>query len=475
MSAPEITVMSAPGFEITPEIAEAGRRYGAVYRAAPDLCDADQILAFIIRNSMRSKREGSVGGVGEYFENGKLDADQLERTMSGLNLPPDCKVLEFASGYGRVSRHLKHLSLTAADIHSDAVDFLNERIGVQAVRSTQIPEHFDPGALYDFIFVLSFFSHLPDAVFGRWLGKLTSLLRPGGKLLFTTHGEAAGEKSKILRDCLDSSSGYGFLPDATDQPQLESALYGSSIVTPSYVIPQIYRHTDARIESFAQARWWVLQDEWIISARPAEVSAHGRTRKGQTTKTQLTGESAILAKANTALAANVASLGTLLNSMTVTNGQLEAKLGRMTASRDQLQAELDHVTASRDLFEAELGRVIASRDLFQAELGRMTASRDLFEAELGRMTASRDLFQEELARMTASRDLFQDELGHMIASRDLFQEELGRMTASRDLFQEELGRMTASRDLFQEELGRMTISRDQFQAELDRVIGSRDQ
>jgi hypothetical protein len=123
--------------------------------------------------------------------------------------------------------------------------------------------------------VLSFFSHLPDALFGRWLAQLTSLLNPGGKLLFTTHGETAGQKTKVLGDALDSSSGYGFVP-SSDQPQLESAVYGSSIVTPSYVIRQIYWHTDARVESFFPARWWMLQDEWIISMLPAPKRRNGK-------------------------------------------------------------------------------------------------------------------------------------------------------------------------------------------------------
>jgi len=268
MHSPEATVTGRFAIEITPELVEAGRLYGAAGRTSPDLCESDQLLAYIIRNSARSKSEGPVGGVAEYFENGKADANQVDRTMSRLNLPPHCKVLEFASGYGRVSRHLKHLQLATVDIHADAVEFLNKRIGVHAVRSTQIPENFNPGTLYDFIFVLSFFSHLPDALFGRWLAQLASLLNPAGKLLFTTHGETAGQKIKVLGDALDSSSGYGFLP-YSDQPQLESAIYGSSIVTPSYVIRQIYRHTGARLESFFAARWWMLQDEWIISALPA--------------------------------------------------------------------------------------------------------------------------------------------------------------------------------------------------------------
>jgi len=257
--------MNRQAIEITSEISAAAEL--SALGASPALHPNDHLLAYIVRYSARTKAVGPRGGVSEYFENGKKDAEQIQTVMSKLNVGSDSKILEFAAGYGRVSRHLAHLDMTCADIHTDAVEFLTNKFGVSAIKSSDEPEKFDPSETYDFIFVLSFFSHLPDKLFGRWLARLSSLLRPNGKLLFTTHGEVAGRTIPILGAVLQPDTGYGYLSDATDQPDLEAEVYGSSITTPIYIIRHIYQtEKPMTLISFSLASWWALQDEWIVSA-----------------------------------------------------------------------------------------------------------------------------------------------------------------------------------------------------------------
>jgi SAM-dependent methyltransferase len=257
--------MNRQGIEITPVILAAAQQ--SALGASPALHPNDHLLAYIVQFSARSKASGPGGGVSEYFENGKKDAEQVQAAMARFNVGRGSKILEFAAGYGRVSRHLAHLDMTCADIHPDAVEFLANEIGVRAVQSSDDPDKFHPAETFDFIFVLSFFSHLPDKLFGRWLSRLSRLLRPNGKLLFTTHGEAAGRTIPILAAALQPDTGYGYLRDATDQPDLDADVYGSSITTPVYVIPQIYRtETPTMLVSFSSACWWALQDEWVVSA-----------------------------------------------------------------------------------------------------------------------------------------------------------------------------------------------------------------
>jgi SAM-dependent methyltransferase len=252
------------GIEITPEILAAAEL--SALGASPALHSSDNLLAYIVEFSARSKAIGPSGGVAEYFENGKQDADRIRSVMSRLNVSNDSKILEFAAGYGRVSRHLTQLNMTCVDIHADAVEFLAKEIGVSAIQSDDDPDKFDLSETYDFIFVISFFSHLPDKLFGRWLSRLSCLLRPGGKLLFTTHGEQAGRSIPILADALQADTGFGYLRYATDQPDLDADVYGSSIATPVYVIPQVYQtKIPTTLISFSSASWWGVQDEWIIA------------------------------------------------------------------------------------------------------------------------------------------------------------------------------------------------------------------
>jgi SAM-dependent methyltransferase len=239
-----------------------------VFGAATALHECDHILSYIVRYSSRSASQGPEGGLQDYFEGGKRDALMVEALMSKLGLQPDSSVLEFAAGFGRVTRHLTHYKLTACDIHEEAVRFLQQEIHVKAIPSTTNPNEFALRNRFDFIFVLSLFSHLPANLFGLWLSRLTELLVPGGYLMLTTHGEAAGKKVKALGDVLDNESGFGFLPNS-DQGDLTPEVYGSSIVTPKYVIERVFHGTKARIASFSPGVWWDLQDEWVIRSDPA--------------------------------------------------------------------------------------------------------------------------------------------------------------------------------------------------------------
>ena len=139
-----------------------------------------------------------------YFSGGLSDASQamraLERSMP-LASDRKLKILEFAAGYGRVARHagtvFSDYDYTASDIHPEAVEFLKTSFGIEARLSSHEPEDLSIGGDYDFIFVLSLFSHLPDRSFARWLKTLYSMLSNQGLLLFTVHGDFARKKHPV--------------------------------------------------------------------------------------------------------------------------------------------------------------------------------------------------------------------------------------------------------------------------------------
>ena len=89
------------------------------------------------------------------------------------------KLLEFASGYGCVTRHLKKnpaYDVVSCDIHPQAVDFLSSRLKVKAIQSVHTPEEFATVDKFDVAFATSFFSHMPKSSFGRWLKALYNSL-----------------------------------------------------------------------------------------------------------------------------------------------------------------------------------------------------------------------------------------------------------------------------------------------------------
>ena len=100
-------------------------------------------------------------------------------------------ILDFASGYGRLTRFLVLETdpdkIWVSDIKEQANDFQEKQFGVHGVSSTYIPEEFKPGRKFDLIFVASLFSHLPEDTFRRWLKVLFDLITDRGVLAFTVH------------------------------------------------------------------------------------------------------------------------------------------------------------------------------------------------------------------------------------------------------------------------------------------------
>lgn len=103
------------------------------------------------------------------------------------------RLLDFGSGYGRVSRHLQALFPNAerffVDIDEDASGFCADRFGGVAVPSTRDFDRLDlPGNL-DLIWVGSVFTHVTFTRMEQLFRSLAERLAPGGTLVATFHGE----------------------------------------------------------------------------------------------------------------------------------------------------------------------------------------------------------------------------------------------------------------------------------------------
>jgi len=195
---------------------------------------------------------------GKYFGGGQHDAKMLLESAERINLKiANSKILEFASGYGRVTRHLAGISnnYIASDIHPEAVKFLRSELDTNGILSSTFPEKFDCKFSFDFIFVFSLFSHLPQDSFFKWLSTLYNQLDTGGHLLFTTHGEYATTVSDFLMDIYNPEIGYGFKPDS-EQKDLDGSSYGTTVTGREFVADAIEKYTGANIVSAKCTRAW---------------------------------------------------------------------------------------------------------------------------------------------------------------------------------------------------------------------------
>jgi len=104
-------------------------------------------------------------------------------------------VLDFGCGCGRLSRYFEGCDtyqVSATDINPDLVDWCKANLRRIDTRLNQLrpPAPF-PDNQFDLIYTLSIFTHLPRVVTEAWLADFGRMLKPGGILIATTHGQHA--------------------------------------------------------------------------------------------------------------------------------------------------------------------------------------------------------------------------------------------------------------------------------------------
>jgi SAM-dependent methyltransferase len=141
-------------------------------------------------------------------------------------------LLDFASGYGRVTRFLLDevpaAAVTAVDVLPRASAFQRRVLGVRSAVSATDPAALQLAGRFAAIFVTSLFTHLPEARFRAWLAALVARLEPGGVLAFSTHDLS------LLPPEHRPTDGFCFLPQS-EIGELAVADYGSTWVDEDFV------------------------------------------------------------------------------------------------------------------------------------------------------------------------------------------------------------------------------------------------
>ena len=98
------------------------------------------------------------------------------------------KWLDFGCGSGRVARHLMdHVELTGVDVDAEAIAWCAKHLrGDFRVIAPNPPLPF-ADATFDVVYAVSVFTHLDEKPQFAWLRELRRVLKPGGKLVASTH------------------------------------------------------------------------------------------------------------------------------------------------------------------------------------------------------------------------------------------------------------------------------------------------
>jgi hypothetical protein len=148
-------------------------------------------------------------------------------------------VLDFASGWGRLTRYLEQRlqpsQIHVADIYHQAIDWQVSTFGVAGIHSDKDPAGLSYAGKHDIVLAGSMFSHLPAGLFHAWLAKLFSLVSDRGLLAFSVHDEAFLPIGETM-----DASGIHFLR-FSESGSLDLDIYGMSYVTEAFVAGAIAR------------------------------------------------------------------------------------------------------------------------------------------------------------------------------------------------------------------------------------------
>jgi SAM-dependent methyltransferase len=254
---------SQPNSASTPRVdallAAAGIGRGEVVRT---IDERDEMVAFLARMARGDRDRADLA----YFQTGLNIASsllQIVRWRFG-SLQKVGSLLDFASGYGRISRFLAREippdRLWVSDIYDEALTFQSQHLGVQTLPSSLDPQRFAPAERFDVILVTSLFSHLPTRLFTAWLDALAALLTPGGLLVFSVHGEDILPPGETLPE-----EGLLF-QEISESGSLSTGDYGSTWVSEAFVrrsIEQVARGASWTAHRLRRALC-NYQDLWVV-------------------------------------------------------------------------------------------------------------------------------------------------------------------------------------------------------------------
>ena len=231
-------------------------RYSSWMRVNCIIHTEDDIYRFIAREPRYTRNP-----IRDYLADGWRTLSETMQVLELLDRPlmKASSVLEFASGYGRFTRHLARAlpgRVTCSDVLPGTMEFAREQFGVKTIESSFDPAEVDFPERYDVVFVLSLFTHLPVSAWRAWLRALAGAVAPGGVLLFSVHSEEMAREHPGVKL---NEEGYCFLP-RSESPSLNPENYGMTFTTRQLVIDQVRAALGTDPALYAPLAFWVGQD-----------------------------------------------------------------------------------------------------------------------------------------------------------------------------------------------------------------------
>jgi SAM-dependent methyltransferase len=131
-----------------------------------------------------------------FLEGGKRAAAAIRAALArqGVAIEELAALLDFGCGCGRVLRHWQGLApgteIHGSDLSPRSIEWGQRHLGFARLQTNGLaPPLPYPDQSFDLVYALSVFTHLPEDLQQPWIDELRRVLKPGGLLLLSTHGE----------------------------------------------------------------------------------------------------------------------------------------------------------------------------------------------------------------------------------------------------------------------------------------------
>lgn len=196
-----------------------------------------------------------------YWVAGQLHADYYAEVASSFLPGQPATVCDWGCGPGRATRHLAvrrdlFSKVIGLDYNETSITWCQANLpGAEFRRNDLAPPMPLDEASVDYLIGFSVLTHLSEALLLRWVEDVKRVVRPGGVILLTTHGDAS--RSKLLPDELATYDARGVV-------ERGSVKEGSRIYA-TFTSPDYIRGITAPMEVLRfDDRTFGGQDTWVF-------------------------------------------------------------------------------------------------------------------------------------------------------------------------------------------------------------------
>jgi SAM-dependent methyltransferase len=206
-----------------------------------------------------------------FLRSGQAHANCLREMLAGIGRPLDemDAILDFGCGCGRMTRWLSELprpQLHACDYNRELADWCDANLGFVQVRVTDLnPPLPYPDGSFDLLYAYSVLTHLSTELASQWLAEFQRLIKPGGLVWFTVHGESYRDRLPSEEKAqFDGGKVVVWLPEV-EGTNLCGAYWSTSSVRNMLGDKfEVLAHLDPRADPIAAKRVRLTHDAYLV-------------------------------------------------------------------------------------------------------------------------------------------------------------------------------------------------------------------